>query len=330
MAITGSIRNSAIGLAAAGMAILGTGALSAAQSTSDTIDSIEQRLSMIEGDILAITSDRHRRMTVPVKIAGEGPFDFMIDTGAQATVVTAQLSERFALTPTGTATLVGISSRATVPLVRLDGLEFAGRTFDNLHAPLLKQHNIGADGILGLDSLQDLRVLIDFRQRTLTVGDAHDDDLSDGFEIVVRARRKLGQMIITNAQVDGVRTAVIIDTGAQGSIANLALQRRMRAKLSGEATATDVNGTTTTSKSGFASRIRIGDLELSRVPMNYTDGPAFEALGLSNRPALILGMQSLRSFDRIAIDFASRRVLFDLPKGTRRQKAGTRLDRAMS
>ena len=46
----------------------------------------------------------------------------------------------------------------------------------------------------------------------------------------------------------------------------------------------------------------------------FAEAPAFEALGLHKKPALLLGMRDLRSFDRVAIDFATRRILFDLPK----------------
>ena len=51
------------------------------------------------------------------------------------------------------------------------------------------------------------------------------------------------------------------------------------------------------------------------MPIAYADGPAFAALGLHKKPALILGMRDLRLFDRVAIDFESRTVLFDLPRG---------------
>ncbi len=49
------------------------------------------------------------------------------------------------------------------------------------------------------------------------------------------------------------------------------------------------------------------------MPITFADSPAFDALGLENRPALILGMDNLRILDRVAIDFDSRSVLFDLP-----------------
>jgi len=36
-------------------------------------------------------------------------------------------------------------------------------------------------------------------------------------------------------------------------------------------------------------------------------------MGLEKRPALILGMQEMELFKRVAIDFASSRILFDIP-----------------
>jgi hypothetical protein len=49
------------------------------------------------------------------------------------------------------------------------------------------------------------------------------------------------------------------------------------------------------------------------VMIAYADSPPFEALGLAKRPALLLGMRDLRALDRVAIDFSTRRILFDLP-----------------
>jgi predicted aspartyl protease len=269
-------------------------------------------------EIVAGQIDRYERMTVPVTIGGQGPFRFMIDTGAQATVVTSALRDRLSLPSLGHAMLVGMVASKQVEVVRLDGLEFAARVFDAIHAPLLEEQHIGADGILGLDSLQDLRVLIDFKKQNIAVDDSRALGGNRGYEIVVRARRKLGRLIITDAMVDGVRTAVIIDTGAQGSMGNLALQRRLRAHRGLEVTTTDVTGAVTTSPVGFARTIEIGRMQLSGLPIAFADAPAFAALGLSAKPAMVLGMGDLRGFDRVAIDFADRTVLFDLPVGSAR------------
>ncbi len=197
-----------------------------------------------QGDVIATEADRFRRMTVPVTIEGGGPYNFLVDTGSQTTVVSRSLGERLQLPSLGTATVIGMAGTKQVDLVRLDGLELASRMFDNLEVPVLEAQHMGADGILGLDSLQDLRVVIDFRADSIAVDDAKALGGDRGYEIVVRARNKKGRLIITDAEIDGVRIAVIVDTGSQGSIGNLVLQRRLRARKTQEISATDVTGST--------------------------------------------------------------------------------------
>jgi hypothetical protein len=85
---------------------------------------------------------------------------------------------------------------------------------------------------------------------------------------------------------------------------------------------TDVVGATLQSTGAMIDRLEIGRIGLTEVPVGFTESPAFAALGLADKPALILGMGNLRPFERVAIDFASRRVLFDVPKGA----APSRLD----
>ena len=266
-----------------------------------------------------IDRDRYERMTIPVMIGGEGPYRFFVDTGAQATVVTHRITNDLGLEPRGTATLVAMGSRRQVDLIDLDQLEFADRVFSGLRAPLLERTHIGADGILGLDSLQNLRVMIDFSEDRMDVTDASQvRNGNGGFDIVVRARRQLGQMIITDAEVNGVRTSVVVDTGAQNSIANSELKRRLRKRGDDVMHTTDVNGVSFESDYIIARNVTIGGVQIQRAPIGFADSPAFEALGLTEKPALILGMANLRLFERVAIDFAQKKVLFDLPRGARR------------
>ncbi|MEK6638843.1 MAG: retropepsin-like aspartic protease [Pseudomonadota bacterium] len=48
-------------------------------------------------DIIATAEDDALRMTVPVMINGQGPFRFVIDTGADRTVISSELAERLGL-----------------------------------------------------------------------------------------------------------------------------------------------------------------------------------------------------------------------------------------
>jgi hypothetical protein len=54
--------------------------------------------------------------------------------------------------------------------------------------------------------------------------------------------------------------------------------------------------------------------------MTFADNYAFTALNLADRPAILLGMDALKLFDRVLIDFSNRRVGFDPPKGVAREQ----------
>ncbi|MEM7689354.1 MAG: retroviral-like aspartic protease family protein [Pseudomonadota bacterium] len=271
-------------------------------------------------DILAVEEERNQRLTVPVLIDGAGPYNFMIDTGSQATAVTHEINNSLSLSPLGTATLVGMASTRAVDIVEVQSLKVGRHEVFDLVAPVLSKVNVGADGIIGLDSLQDFRVLIDFREDTIAVEDVSQiKHQRRGFEIVVRARPQLGQLLITDAVVEGVRATVIIDTGAQASLANNALKERIRAKRAQEVVTTDVNGAELIGSLSYVRSLTIEGLTLSNVPLAFADAPAFEALGLKDKPVLSLGMQHLKMFDRVAIDFANQRILFDVPRGIARE-----------
>jgi predicted aspartyl protease len=273
----------------------------------------------ITTETLQLQVERYQRMTVPVQINGQGPFRFMIDTGAQASVLSNALADQLQLTDRSTAMLVGMASSREVQTAMLDEITFGSGTHRDARAALVEGANIGgADGILGLDTLQDRRVLIDFENSQMEVAHPEERASNRGFEIVVRARAYLGQLIIARADIDGVRTAVIVDTGAQGSIGNAALLRRLRRGRAQETSElTDVNGVQAVGVIRTAQQLELGRASISNFAITFADSPTFAAMGLDDEPAMVLGMSELRLFRRVAIDFASRRVMFDLPDQAR-------------
>jgi hypothetical protein len=263
--------------------------------------------------VLALDEERYRRLTVPVMVEGTGPFAFMIDTGSQATAVTERIRTIADLEPAGRATLVGMASRREVEMVDVGRIEFGTNSYTNFAAPVLAREHAGADGIIGLDALQDFRVLIDFRKQTIAVEDATNKKARGGFEIIVRARSRLGQLLITDAVVEGVRATVIIDTGAQASLGNLALREKIRSRRAQQVVTTDVNVVDITGDLIFVRSLTIEGMSLTDVPLTFADTPAFAALGLKDEPVLSIGMQHLALFGQVAIDFERQRIMFDVP-----------------
>ena len=264
-------------------------------------------------DIIRTDKDGHDRLTVPVRIGKNGPYDFLIDTGAERTVLARGLADRLGLIPSGRATLIGVAGSLAVDLVEVAEVHLGSRTFYDLSAPLLEGQHIGADGIIGLDGLRNQRVLIDFKRNIIAVADARELGGNRGFEIIVRARRRGDQLIMTNAVVDGIKTDVVIDTGAQSTIGNRALQRALSRRRAPERTSlTSVTGQVIAADLLYARRVTIGNLDLTEMPMIFADAPPFERLGLHEKPALLLGMGQLKAFQRVAIDFETKKILFDL------------------
>ncbi len=268
-----------------------------------------------EVDVVMVTNDRHDRMTVPVRIGANGPYDFLIDTGSQNTVLSTGLAGKLALKSERKVRLIGVAGVSEVDTVMLDEVVLGRRSFYSLLAPLLPEMHIGAQGILGLDSLQGQRVQIDFRKGTMAVDDAKALGGNRGYEIVVTARRRSGQLIMADATIDGIKVNVVIDTGAEYSIGNRVLQKALAKRgRNGQMVLKSVTGQTIVADLGVASNLQIEQMNFGNVVIAYADAPPFKTLGLDAKPALFLGMRDMRALDRIAIDFATRRIYFDLPR----------------
>ena len=74
-----------------------------------------------------------------------------------------------------------------------------------------------------------------------------------------------------------------------------------------------VTGQTLLADVSFANRLEMQGLTITNPTIAYSDSPTFAYLQLDKKPAIMLGMREMRVFPRIAIDFRTRKVLFDLP-----------------
>ena len=267
-----------------------------------------------EVDLIQTKEDRYERLTVPVRIGTHGPFEFMIDTGSQNTVLSTGVASAIGLPIGIKAKVTGVAGSEMVDTVEVEEIGLGKRSYYGVLAPLLLRADIGADGIIGLDSLQGQRVQIDFKRGIMAVADAKSLGGNRGYEIVVTARRRSGQLIMTDAVIDGVKVQVVIDTGSDTSIGNRALQRKlMRHGMHGTTELRSVTGQTIIADIGLARNLKIHDINFGNVFIAYADSPHFPLLGLDKEPALFLGMRDLRQLDRIAIDFSTRKIYFDVP-----------------
>jgi predicted aspartyl protease len=276
--------------------------------------------------VAPMQSDHHDRLTLPVTLSGQGPFGFIVDTGAERTVISRELAGRLRLPGAGSARVIGIAEAVTADLYQLESLRLGDLPLGGMIVPAFAQNDIGGPGLIGIDSLENHQLIIDFVNRTIDVRPAsrtrrQRDTSFDRDTIVVTARRRAGRMILSNATFNGHRIDLVIDTGGQSSVGNMALRRlavrgtdRRRGRLV-DGQLTSVTGATLPVEVGAIGTVSIGGVDFNDLPVAYAESPVFAVLGLDRRPALLLGMDALQLFDRIGVDFANRRVSFDLPNG---------------
>lgn len=289
------------------------------------------QLDQQQAETLGTGRDVDERMTVGVNISGQGPFPFIVDTGAERTVISSELARRLSLQPGRTVWVHSMSEVSQIATVVIPALQVGNRTTDAIHAPALSRENLGASGILGVDTLQRQRVTFDFKHRQMTVTPARgpEEHWPDADTVVVTGRSLYGRLVLVDAAVDGQRVWVIIDTGSAVSVGNMALRnalaRRNRLRQIAPIRMMSITGGVISAEYGFARRIRVGGLDVNNLPIAFSDVHPFRQLGLTNRPALLLGMDALQLFSRVSIDFPNRRVRVLIDDGAMLEMAPPRI-----
>jgi len=260
---------------------------------------------------------KRNRLFIDVRINDQGPFRFLVDSGADRSVVGSGLANRLQLPAGEDVRLQGMAGQATVRTAIIDRLLLGKSEVGPIRAPALSERDLGAQGLIGIDALAEQRLLLDFEARTITVQDGRQAEVNAAGEIVVTARLRKGQLIITQASVGDQRISAVIDTGSEVTLGNMALRRRLlgnRPPREGAAKITliSVTGQTLEAEAAVLPRIRIGGVYLDNVVVAFADAPPFRLFGLDRQPALFLGSDLLKSFRRVSLDFRNRKVRFSL------------------
>ena len=255
------------------------------------------------------------RMTAEVRVNGRGPFRFVVDSGADTSVVGARIARALAL-PAGTpAMLLGTTDTGRVERVLVETLDLGPTTVSDLELPVLEERDLGGAGMIGIDALVRQRLMLDFEKRVIRVEDASRPPPRMTGEIVVVARRRRGQLILTEAKLNDRPVEAVIDTGSEITIGNMLLRdylvRHRRQKID-TVEVTGVTGVTVPLELARVKMLQLGPVVFKDVPIAFADVPPFKAFGLADAPALLLGTDLMETFRRVSLDFRARKVRFQL------------------
>ena len=263
------------------------------------------------------------RMTVEVFINGQGPFAFVVDTGADRSALTTTLAAKLGLERGPDVMLHGVGGSALTPTAKVPLMVAGEARMRNAELPVLTPERLGVDGLLGVDMLEDRNVVMDFRRKRLEV--RRSTPMTAAYpgvrEVSVVADARFGRLAVANARVSGVRCVAFIDSGSGASMGNMALAEAIKLRVrrkpepamairligaAGEATVGELR---------VVRSIEMGALRMTNLPLVLADLHIFDIWNLNSRPAVLLGVDVLKMFARVELDFGSDRVKFRLGKG---------------
>src|SRR6185312_970115 len=174
------------------------------------------------GARLETAFDQAKRMAVPVYLNGKGPFGFVVDTGANRTVVSTEVAAACGLPGAGQAEVHGIAGAQPANLAAVRRLAVGSVASSNLQLPVLPRGKLGADGLLGVDILRGRQMRLDFQDNRfeiaasgqgVAVGEGSNSRIPAYYApIPVSAAYRFGQLVILDAQVAEVRVSAFIDS----------------------------------------------------------------------------------------------------------------------
>lgn len=261
------------------------------------------------------TLDRIGRIIAPVMIDGTGPYRFLVDTGANYSMISPALAHELGLVPRAGALLkvTGITGSQRMPWVPVARLRAGHFLLRNLRMPITDSPVLnGLDGILGLAGLPVQRIAVNFQHNLVWIGRSNGGG-AWGY-LAIPARLTLGGLLMIHARIGHVPVLAVIDTGSPRTLGNSALHRALlrhvrvkdNARIFG-VTRQVSSGDMTGSPTVYLGPAAIGDLDIV-----YGNVSIFRTWHLENRPAVIIGMDVLGTVDGLILDYRHPRV-FILP-----------------
>ncbi|MBX9747562.1 MAG: aspartyl protease family protein [Hyphomonadaceae bacterium] len=295
----------------AGLAWLAAGAAHAAECVSAPADE-----TIADAAAGPTRVDRAGRVVAPVYVNGEGPFRFIVDTGANRSVISARLAERLGLVSSGEALVHSVHGSAPAPLVRVDALRYGALNFPGGEIPILGGSVMaGEHGLLGVDGMAGRRLLLDFRRGCIEIEPSREARrLRGNGWTSIRGELRFGHLVVVRARTEAMTVNVLIDTGSDTSLANTALLRAVNVRRGQPPTFAE--RVVSATESGALSdavvlrRIAISDLEVENVVAYVGDYHIFSLWGLMDEPTLLLGMDVIARADAMAIDYGRATVHF--------------------
>lgn len=271
--------------------------------------------------------------TVPVTVNGQGPYDFIIDTGATQSLVFENLANIQEFAPTGGApqTVLGLASQGAFPTYAVGDVAIGPARLTGLVTVILGDWTYrerSPQGVLGLDFIERFDLVFDARAgelRLYAAGEAPAAETANWKSARLEADDfglDAGRLYTVSGRLEGRRLNFLVDLGASGTIINnrafnAVMSQRTRVRMAPSALGsrlTDALDETESIRMLRVGRFQVGGARWSDKVIFVHDAAIFGELGRQRDPFGLFGADMLygRSF---ALKFAEGRLFIGPDRG---------------
>jgi predicted aspartyl protease len=261
-------------------------------------------------------TDRAGRVVAPIHINGRGPYRFIIDTGANRSALSQRLAQALGLIPTRQGEVHSVYGVAPAPIVSAQSLSYENIALPSTDLPILGGGVLaGEHGLLGADGMEGRRLLLDFERGCIEIVSSRGARGLAGW-VQLRGELRFGQLIVVRGRISGVRVNVLLDTGSDTSLANMALYEALEARLRRitPQRALTANAPILLNRAILIRRLELGPMQANNFPAYVGDFHVFSLWNMVDEPTLLLGMDVISKSRAMAIDYGRGSVYFRAPQ----------------
>jgi predicted aspartyl protease len=252
---------------------------------------------------------------VPVEVNGQGPFEFILDTGAGTSLIATELADKLKVKLLGSKQGQSAGGAVSVSLAKLDSVSVGNAQLPDVDVGIVDLKHIGAtvgakiDGDLGYNFLKSFRVSIDYEKCQLRLDDPRKLDVFNrgGTEVGLRLANPAKPLILVDVHANRQGPfQFAIDTGTSTTAITPELAKRLGVAASpiGQGTTAGAHVAVT---AGMLDSFMVGGAKTEKMSVVVADFFAVLSEAVGARLDGIVGYNFLRNY-KVVIDYPNERL----------------------
>jgi predicted aspartyl protease len=248
---------------------------------------------------------------LPVHVNGQGPFEFILDTGAGTSLLSSDLAKELEIKVVGSKDGQTAGGKVSVSLAKVDSFAVGEAKLDDIDVGIVDLSHIGTaigakiDGDLGYNFLKHFRISIDYRDCEIRLDDpkrVESFGSSVQTEIAMRLASPAKPLILVDVHANGRGPfQFAIDTGTSTTAITPELAKELGVASAPIGPAT-TGGAHVDVTAGLLQSFQVGGAKVDNMPVVVADFFAMLSQAVGAKLDGIVGYNFLRNY-KVVIDY---------------------------